>query len=116
LERARERWATCVLTQLGFIRISSNPAVSRGSVNPAEAARLLAEMVRDRLHVFLEALPAPVSSPFLTSSIRLWGASKSPIPICWRWRGCVEASLLTFDARLEAWPDRVTRSRFITSA
>ena len=41
--RADARWATCALTQLGFVRITSNPAFSRDAVSPAEAAALLAE-------------------------------------------------------------------------
>ena len=35
--RARGRWATCPLTQLGFVRIVSNPAFSREALSPAAA-------------------------------------------------------------------------------
>ena len=52
-------WATCALTQLGFIRLSSNPAVVSPAKSPAAAAALLEAMVRDPLHQYLSALPAP---------------------------------------------------------
>jgi toxin-antitoxin system PIN domain toxin len=35
-------WATCPLTEAGFVRIVSNPAFSRDAVTPREAASLLA--------------------------------------------------------------------------
>lgn len=100
LAGTRERWATCALTQLGFIRISSNPSVVGGSISPAEAARLLAAMARDRLHVFLEALPAPVSSSFLTSLDSIIGSQQvtdAYLVALARMRG---ATLVTFDGRL----------------
>jgi hypothetical protein len=45
-QASRDQWATCALTQLGFIRISSNPTVIPGAKNPGEAAVLLAEMTK----------------------------------------------------------------------
>jgi hypothetical protein len=45
---------SCVITQLGFIRLSSNPA----AVRPFEAARMLATMTQDPAHVFLDGLAA----------------------------------------------------------
>jgi predicted nucleic acid-binding protein len=52
------RWATCVLTQLGFVRLSSNPTIVEVRKTPAEAIDLLADLIRDQQHVFLETLPA----------------------------------------------------------
>jgi uncharacterized protein len=57
LGRTGQRWATCALTQLGFIRLSSNPAITGGAVRPGEAASLLARMVADPLHVYLPLSP-----------------------------------------------------------
>jgi uncharacterized protein len=62
LAASTDRWATCALTQLGFIRLSSNPAVSPAAKSPSEAAALLEAMTGDALHVYLESLPAPVAS------------------------------------------------------
>ena len=38
---AREGWATCPLTQIGFVRILSNPAFSPNALTPAHALTLL---------------------------------------------------------------------------
>jgi uncharacterized protein len=59
LDRAHApAWATCALTQLGFVRLSSNPAIVGLRKTPAEALGLLAELTRDGHHVYLEPLPA----------------------------------------------------------
>jgi hypothetical protein len=39
----RTRWATCSLTQLGFVRIVSNPSFSRDALSAVEALALLDE-------------------------------------------------------------------------
>jgi uncharacterized protein len=57
-QRPASRWATCALTQLGFVRLSSNPKVVEVRKTPAEAVGLLADLIRDRQHVYLESLPA----------------------------------------------------------
>jgi hypothetical protein len=48
-------WATCPITELGFVRIVSNPAFSRDAVTPREAAGLLAANTAARDHVFWPA-------------------------------------------------------------
>ncbi len=45
-------WATCPLTEAGFVRIVSNPAFSRDSVTPREAAGLLAANTAAKDHAF----------------------------------------------------------------
>jgi uncharacterized protein len=50
--RADARWATCSLTQLGFVRIVSNPAFSRDALSPVEALQLLAENLVHAGHEF----------------------------------------------------------------
>lgn len=47
-------WATCPLTESGFVRVSSNRNAIPGAVTPAEARSLLAEMVGLRDHRFWE--------------------------------------------------------------
>lgn len=37
-------WATCTVTELGFIRLTSNPALSRDARSPSEARDLLAAL------------------------------------------------------------------------
>ncbi len=50
-------WATCALTQLGFVRLSSNPAVVGVRQTPAQALDVLARLVRDGRHRYVEPLP-----------------------------------------------------------
>jgi len=47
-----KRWATCALTEAGFVRIVSNPAFSRDAVTPREASSLLAANTAAGDHVF----------------------------------------------------------------
>lgn len=50
--RADASWATCSLTQLGFVRIVSNPAFSRDALSPIEALALLGENIAHPAHEF----------------------------------------------------------------
>jgi toxin-antitoxin system PIN domain toxin len=45
-------WATCAFTQLGFIRLSSNPAYSPDAVSPQAAATLLQQWTKHKAHHF----------------------------------------------------------------
>ena len=56
--RERARWATCLLTQAAFVRLSSNPAIIPGAKSPAEAGHMLRRLIDDPDHVFLEARSA----------------------------------------------------------
>lgn len=61
--RGEARWATCSLTQLGFVRIVSNPAFSRDALSPLEGLALLGENVTHPGHEFWTAslqVPAAV--------------------------------------------------------
>ena len=46
------------MTQLGFIRLSSNPAYTPSAVSPSEAAGLLEQWVRHPRHSFWESSAA----------------------------------------------------------
>lgn len=50
--RGEAPWATCSLTQLGFVRIVSNPAFSRDALSPPEALALLGENLAHPAHEF----------------------------------------------------------------
>jgi hypothetical protein len=50
--QGQKGWATCPLTQAGFIRITSNPAFSPHAVTPHEAAALLHQNLRHSSHQF----------------------------------------------------------------
>jgi len=63
-------WATCATTQLGFIRVSSNPAINETAVTPSTAAALLDSMARDPLHRYLNETPAPAETASAFAGIR----------------------------------------------
>lgn len=48
--RSDRRWATCVLTELAFVRLTSNPAFSRKALSPAAALSLLAKNLAHPTH------------------------------------------------------------------
>jgi toxin-antitoxin system PIN domain toxin len=50
--RARDGWATCSITETGFVRVSSNEAALPEARPPAEAAALLKRMTALPKHVF----------------------------------------------------------------
>ena len=56
--RSAEGWATCPLTQAGFVRIVSNPAFSPSAVSPGEATQALRKSLAHPNH---EYWPADVS-------------------------------------------------------
>jgi uncharacterized protein len=56
-------WATCPLTQAGFVRISSNPRVFPDAPSPARAAELLDANLRHHGHCFWkDEIPFPVAT------------------------------------------------------
>jgi toxin-antitoxin system PIN domain toxin len=57
--RRAKGWATCSLTEAGFVRIVSNPAFSRDAVTPREAAGVLAANTAATDHSFW-----PMVQPF----------------------------------------------------
>lgn len=65
-------WASCAITQLGFVRISANPRITVAGVTPRAATELLAEFVMMPGHRYLSELP-PVVHAALFSSRRLMG-------------------------------------------
>lgn len=50
----RESWATCAITQLAFIRISSNPGIIAEAVAPAEAVDVLRNITKVSGHRYLD--------------------------------------------------------------
>jgi toxin-antitoxin system PIN domain toxin len=46
------RWATCTITELGFVRLSSNPKVVEPSASLAHAVEMLRRMLAYDRHVF----------------------------------------------------------------
>lgn len=69
--RANARWATCALTQLGFVRIVSNPAFSRDALSQAAAVALLAQNLAHPAHQFwTESLQLPAATNGLEAGLQ----------------------------------------------
>jgi hypothetical protein len=65
-------WATCPITQAGFVRIVSNPAFSRDAVQPREAIHVLAANTAAKDHTFWPD-EIPVAEAVAFAGIRLMG-------------------------------------------
>lgn len=63
----QRRFATCALTQLAFVRLSSNQKVSDADISPAQAMEVLAAWTSHPGHVFWPDILAPVDMPVLNS-------------------------------------------------
>ncbi len=97
--RERRRWATCLLTQAAFVRLSSNPAVIPSAKSPAEAGYLLGELIDDPNHVFLEAKSRQLAR-LQELLARCHGHNQVNDAFLMWLALCHEASVLTFDAPL----------------
>ena len=51
-EHREDGWATCPLTEAGFVRVSSNPSVVRHTVTPLDAIGVLEKLTRLESHAF----------------------------------------------------------------
>jgi len=51
-QNARQGWATCAMTQAGFVRIVSNPIFSRRAVSPRDALDVLSGSLQHPAHHF----------------------------------------------------------------
>ena len=65
-------WATCPITQAGFVRIVSNPAFSRDAVQPREAIQVLSANTVAKDHAFWPD-ELPVAEAVAFTSVRLMG-------------------------------------------
>ena len=63
LNESPNGWATCPITQSGFLRISMNPAVVRREVRFVDAVTLLRNYVSSPSHHFWDVIPGPDSWP-----------------------------------------------------
>jgi toxin-antitoxin system PIN domain toxin len=72
LQNRRKGWATCPLTQAGFIRIVSNPAFSRDAVRPLEAVELLEANTSTKEHSFWQC-DQTMSGAVSITGVRLVG-------------------------------------------
>jgi hypothetical protein len=105
MRRERRRWATCLLTQAAFVRLSSNPAIIPGATSPAEAGEMLGRLIDDPHHVFLEAGSKQLArlQELLT---RCHGHNQVNDAFLIWLAQCHGASVVTFDAPLRHLPPK----------
>jgi toxin-antitoxin system PIN domain toxin len=111
MEGSRERWATCALTQLGFIRISSSASTNPSPKTPGEAAALLAMMTNDALHVYLGSLPPPAER-WMQRAFGTKQVTDAYLLALAEWN---EATFLTFDTRLKDLAGSGVRTEVLTA-
>ena len=70
---AHKGWSSCAVTQLGFVRLSSNPAFTPAAKRPLEATLVLEQLVSHKGHHYLGALPPPAGPPFRDLVVRALG-------------------------------------------
>ena len=69
LEQVGKRhWATCALTQLAFVRLTSNPRVVGDTISPAQAMQALTSMTAQAQHEYWADAPEPLQVPTLSSA------------------------------------------------
>jgi toxin-antitoxin system PIN domain toxin len=95
---SRKRWATCALTELAFIRLSSNPVFTRDAVTPYEAATLLDHLVDLGQHEYWTDLPHLKREDFRKVS----GHKQLTDLYLTKLAVGHEAKLATFDSRIHA--------------
>lgn len=91
-------WATCAMTQLAFVRVSSNRPLTGSSITPSEAAALLQNWINHPAHRFFESPPAAEPSTYTTAF------GHNQVNDAWLIHLAVlkEARFVTFDRRAQA--------------
>jgi toxin-antitoxin system PIN domain toxin len=110
----REAWSTCPITQLGFVRISSNPKIIREAVSPREALALLEQMIALSAHQFWPDAIAPAQASTL-SSLALVGHRQVTDAYLLALAQHRKGKLATFDGGVaELMQSHKDRSRLVT--
>lgn len=66
----KRRWATCALTQLAFVRLTSNPRVVGEAIEPAQALQALAAMAAQPQHAYWADAPEPLGlAPMISAAL-----------------------------------------------
>jgi hypothetical protein len=103
-------WCTCAVTELGFVRLSANPAFTRHARTPLEATLLLAMMTRHPGHRFVGDSISLAGEPFEVIAPRLQGHRQVTDAYLVTLAHTHTLRLATFDTRLEIicpWPGTV---------
>lgn len=105
LRHAKSGWATCAVTELGFVRLSANPAYSANSVSPLDAIELLTELREIGKHHFWEAMPSVLD----LASLPLAGHRQLTDALLVVLAEQQQGRVVTFDAGLKAYASAAQR-------
>ena len=96
-------WSTCSITQLGFIRLSSNPSFTPYAKTPLESTMLLSNLVNQPAHRFIDDVPPASSDAYLAVAKNLQGYKQTTdayLMVLARER---DLMLITFDRKLKRY-------------
>ena len=93
-------WCTCSLTQLGFVRLSSNPAFTNQARRPDEALALLESMCAHAEHRFIAETPDHTNPTFRRLVERMMGHQQVTDGFLLAMAASQSMELATFDRRL----------------
>ena len=99
-ERRQDGWATCTLTEAGFIRLSCNPAVVRHTVTPLDAIAVLEKLTGLASHLFWPLDRSIVQLPEAISA-RIQGYRQITDAVLLATAMRYDGQLATLDASLE---------------
>ena len=109
----QQSWSTCPLTQLSFVRISSNPKIISTAVSPRAAVQALGEMVALAGHVFWPD-DLPVNDLASFSSNALVGHRQVTDAYLIELAKCHKGKVATLDAGLADLLPRSERARYVS--
>ena len=98
---ARHGWATCALTEIGFIRLSSNRAYTPAPQSPQQAAELLSVFLTNQPHRFWQSPSAASPGLYARAIGHLQVNDAYLVEVARRNRG----RLVTFDTRIPTQTD-----------
>jgi toxin-antitoxin system PIN domain toxin len=103
-------WFTCAVTELGFVRLSANPAFTRHARTPHESTLLLAMMTSHVRHRFVGDSISLADRSFEAIAPRLQGHRQVTDAFLVALAHTLALRLATFDTRLAVicpWPGTV---------
>ena len=98
-------WATNALTQLGVLRLLTNPAITQGAVSAGAALDVMTETTGHAGHEFW-SLDDPVPNSLRPLAARLQGHQQWTDAVLLRHAVSRKGVLVTFDAGIKAWAER----------
>jgi len=112
--QAKLRWATCAITEAGFIRVASSPAYPGIDLTPRDAAAILASTTASlRHHTFWEKVPSLLSSDQFDLTV-LQGHRQVTDALLLGTCQLNKGTLLTLDGRIQVAAVKQTNRSLVT--